>query len=144
LPVEQMNTLFKLSERLDRFCEILIATDELRELRARAAWLTLKLSHMTHPHVRTRMVHCTSSNGMTNTVVSAINMTTGQTIVLVSRMLELAEKKLNKTGRTVNMWRPKPHWTLFNCRKSWKDMIVAAKRRKGSSARNVFGEPAGN
>jgi hypothetical protein len=94
-----MNMLFKLSERLDRFCEILIATDELRELRVRAAWLTLKLSHMTHPHVRTRMVHCTSSNGMTNTVVSAINMTTGQTIVLVSRMRELAEKKAEQNWK---------------------------------------------
>lgn len=92
LPVEQLNTLFKFSEKNDRFCEILVVTDELEESRVKVVWLTLKLNQITHPHVRTRMLRCTSPEGLAETVKTTMNMTTGQTIIVASDTQKLAER----------------------------------------------------
>jgi hypothetical protein len=92
LPVEQLNTLFKFSEKNDRFCEILVVTDELEESRVKVVWLTLKLNRITHPHVRTRMIRCTSPEGLAETVKTTMNMTTGQTIIVASDTQKLAER----------------------------------------------------
>lgn len=92
LPVEQLNTLFKFSEKNDRFCEILVVTDELEESRVKVVWLTLKLNQITHPHVRTRMIRCTSPEGLAETVKTTMNMTTGQTIIVASDTQKLAER----------------------------------------------------
>ena len=92
LPIEQLNTLFKFSEKNDRFCEILVVTDELEESRVKVVWLTLKLNRITHPHVRTRMIRCTSPEGLAETVKTTMNMTTGQTIIVASDTQKLAEK----------------------------------------------------
>ena len=92
LPVEQLNTLFKFSEKNDRFCEILVVTDELEESRVKVVWLTLKLNRITHPHVRTRMIRCTSPEGLAETVKTTMNMTLGKTIMVASDTQKLAEK----------------------------------------------------
>ena len=92
LPVEQLNTLFKFSEKNDRFCEILVVTDELEESRVKVVWLTLKLNRITHPHVRTRMIRCTSPEGLAETVKTTMNMTLGQTIMVASDTQKLAER----------------------------------------------------
>jgi hypothetical protein len=91
-PVEQLNTLFKFSEKNDRFCEILVVTDELEESRVKVVWLTLKLNQIIHPHVRTRMLRCTSPEGLAETVKTTMNMTTGQTIIVASDTQKLAER----------------------------------------------------
>jgi len=91
-PVEQLNTLFKFSEKNDRFCEILVVTDELEESRVKVVWLTLKLNQITHPHVRTRMIRCTSPEGLAETVKTTMNMTPGQTIIVASDTQKLAER----------------------------------------------------
>lgn len=91
-PVEQLNTLFKFSEKNDRFCEILVVTDELEESRVKVVWLTLKLNQIIHTHVRTRMVRCTSPEGLAETVKSTMNMTPGQTIIVASDTQKLAER----------------------------------------------------
>jgi len=99
LPVEQLNTLFKFSEKNDRFCEILVVTDELEESRVRVVWLTLKLNQITHPHVRTRMIRCTSPEGLAETAKTAMNITTGQTIIVTSDTQKLAEKTAAQNGK---------------------------------------------
>ncbi|MCJ7423707.1 hypothetical protein MUP01_05505 [Candidatus Bathyarchaeota archaeon] len=94
--IEQINAIFKFSERYAGFCEILMLTDEIENTRLKVASLALRLNKASHPHVRTRIIRYTTPLGLTSLIETSINHAFGQKIVITGNMPEMAEmNKIN-------------------------------------------------
>jgi len=85
--VEQINAVFRFSNQYRGFCELIIVFDETaKETEAimKIAELAIKLNKVNHPHVRTRILHCTSPMSLNASVEMALAHSLGDKIMIVT------------------------------------------------------------
>lgn len=94
--VEQITTIFKLSERYPGFCEIIIIGNGIEDTAVKLVWLAMKLNKINHPHVRTKMIRYTSRLNINDLIETGINHALGQKIIIATNNPEKIEiEKIN-------------------------------------------------
>jgi hypothetical protein len=94
--VEQITTMFKLSERYSGFCEIMLIGNGAEDAAIKLAWLAIELNKIKHPHVRTKMIRYTSRVNMNDLIETGIKHALGQKIIIVTNDSEKIEmEKIN-------------------------------------------------
>jgi hypothetical protein len=94
--VEQISTMFMLSESYPGFCEIIIIGNGAGDAAIKLAWLTMTLNKIKHPYVRTKMIRYTSQLNMDDLIETGINHALGQKIVIATNDPEKIEiEKIN-------------------------------------------------
>ena len=94
--VEQITTIFKLSERYPGFCEIIIIGNGIEDAALKLVWLAMKLNKIKHPHVRTKMIRYTSRLNINDLIETGINHALGQKIIIATNNPEKIEiEKIN-------------------------------------------------
>jgi len=81
---EQVNAVFKFSERYPGFCELIIVSDVLENGIFQLVWLTVKLNKIGHPHVRTRIIRYASHVEPEELVKMGIKNALGEKIVIAA------------------------------------------------------------
>jgi hypothetical protein len=89
--IEQISTMFMLSERYHGFCEIIILGSEAAETLLKLAWLAMKLNKVRHPFVRTKMIRYTSELDIKDLIETGINHALGQRIIIATNNPEAIE-----------------------------------------------------
>jgi hypothetical protein len=82
--MEQINAVFKFSERYSGFCELIIVGDMLENGVFKLVWLTVKLNKVGHPHVRTRIIRYASHVEFEELVRTGIKSALGEKIVIAA------------------------------------------------------------
>jgi hypothetical protein len=85
--VEQINAIFRFSDHYRGFCELIVVVDETAkemEAIAKIAGLAVKINRVNHPHVRARVLHCTSPLSMNGSVEMALAHSLGDKIMIVA------------------------------------------------------------
>ena len=94
--VEQITTIFILSERYPGFCEIIIIGNGIEDTAVKLVWLAMKLNKINHPHVRTKMIRYTSRLNINDLIETGINHALGQKIIIATNNPEKIEiEKIN-------------------------------------------------
>jgi hypothetical protein len=83
-PIEQINAVFKFSERYPGFCELIIVSDVPENGVFKLFWLAVKLNKVGHPHVRTRIIRYTSHVEFEELVRTGIKNALGEKIVIAA------------------------------------------------------------
>jgi hypothetical protein len=91
LLVEQISTMFILSESYHGFCEIIIIGNGTGDAAIKLAWLTMTLNKIKHPYVRTKMIRYTSQLDINNLIETGINHALGQKIIIATNDPEKIE-----------------------------------------------------
>lgn len=82
--MEQINAVFKFSERYSGFCELIIVSDVLENGVFKLVWLMVKLNKVTHPHVRTRIIRYAPPVKFEELVRMGIKCSLGDKIVVAA------------------------------------------------------------
>jgi len=85
--VEQINAVFRFSDHYRGFCELIVVVDETAketEAIAKIAGLAVKINRVNHPHVRARVLHCTSTQSLNGSVEIALTHSLGDKIMIVA------------------------------------------------------------
>ncbi len=85
--VEQVNAVFRFSDQYKGFCELIIVVDETAretEAIAKVVGLAVKLNRVNHPHVRARILHCTSPLSLNGSVEKALMHSLGDKFLIVA------------------------------------------------------------
>ena len=85
--VEQVNAVFRFSNKYKGFCELMIVVDETAketEAIVKVVGLALKLNKLSHPHVRARILRCTSPLSLNESVEMALAHSLGDKFVIVA------------------------------------------------------------
>jgi glycosyltransferase involved in cell wall biosynthesis len=91
--IEQINTIFKLSERYPGFCEIIIVGNGTEDTALKIAWLAMKLNKIKHPYVRTKIIRYTSQLQINDLIETGINHALGQKIIIATNDPERIERE---------------------------------------------------
>jgi hypothetical protein len=91
--VEQITTIFTISEWYSGLCEIMILGNGAEDNAVKIAWLAMKLSKIKHPHVRTKMINFTSQLEINDVVETGIKHALGQKIIVVTGNPEKIESE---------------------------------------------------
>jgi hypothetical protein len=82
--MEQINAVFKFSERYQGFCELIIVSDLPENGVFNLIWLTIKLNKITHPHVRARIIRYASHVEAEELVKTGLKNALGEKIVIAA------------------------------------------------------------
>jgi hypothetical protein len=82
--VEQITTIFTISEAYSGFCEIIIIGNGAEDNAIKVAWLAMRLSKIRNPYVRTKMINFTSQLEINDLVETGIKHALGQRIIIVT------------------------------------------------------------
>ena len=85
--VEQVNAVFRFSNHYRGFCELIVVVDETAketEAIAKIVGLAVKINRVNHPHVRARILRCTSPLSLNGSVEMALAHSLGDRIVIVA------------------------------------------------------------
>jgi len=85
--VEQVNAVFRFSNKYKGFCELMIVVDETAketEAIVKVVGLALKLNKLSHPHVRARILRCTSPLSLNESVEVALAHSLGDKFMIVT------------------------------------------------------------
>jgi len=85
--VEQVNAVFRFSNHYKGFCELIVVVDETAketEAIAKIVGLAVKINRVNHPHVRARILRCTSPLSLNGSVEMALAHSLGDRIVIVA------------------------------------------------------------
>jgi glycosyltransferase involved in cell wall biosynthesis len=85
--VEQINAVFRFSDHYRGFCELIVVVDETAketEAIAKIVGLAVKINGVNHPHVRARVLHCTSTQSLNGSVEIALTHSLGDKIMIVA------------------------------------------------------------
>ena len=85
--VEQINAVFRFSDHYSGFCELIVVVDETAketEAIAKIVGLAVKINGVNHPHVRARILRCTSPLSMNESVEMALTHSLGDRIMIVA------------------------------------------------------------
>jgi len=94
--VEQIATMFTISESYSGFCEIIIMGNGAEDKAIKIAWLAMTLNKIKHPHVRTKMINFTSQLEINDLIETGIKHALGQKIIIVTENPEEIEsEKIN-------------------------------------------------
>ena len=94
--IEQITTIFALSERYRGFFEIIIVGSGTEDTALKLAWLAMKLNKIKHPFVRTKMIRYTSQLSINDLIETGINHALGQKIIIATNDPERIEmEKIN-------------------------------------------------
>jgi glycosyltransferase involved in cell wall biosynthesis len=94
--IEQISTIFTLSERYQGFYEIIIVGNGTADTVLKLAWLAMKLNKIRHPFVRTRMIRYTAELNIHDLIETGINHALGQKIIIATNNPEVIElEKIN-------------------------------------------------
>ena len=94
--IEQITTIFALSERYRGFFEIIIVGSGTEDTALKLAWLAMKLNKIKHPFVRTKMIRYTSQLSINDLIETGINHALGQKIIIATNDPETIEmEKIN-------------------------------------------------
>lgn len=94
--IEQITTIFALSERYRGFFEIIIVGSGTEDTALKLAWLAMKLNKINHPFVRTKMIRYTSQLSINDLIETGINHALGQKIIIATNDPERIEmEKIN-------------------------------------------------
>jgi hypothetical protein len=91
--VEQIATMFAISESYSGFCEIIIIGNGAEEKAIKIAWLAMKLNKIKHSHVRTKMINFTSQLEINDLIETGIKHALGQKIIIVTENPEEIESE---------------------------------------------------
>ena len=93
LLVEQIGTIFKLSEQYDGFCEIIMVANGTEDTAVKIAWLAMKLNKEKHPYVRTRTIRYASQVDISEMICTGIGQALGQKLVIITDDSKRIEKE---------------------------------------------------
>jgi hypothetical protein len=82
--IEQINAVFKLSERYPGFCELIIVSDVPENWVFKLLWLAVKLNKVGHPYVRTRIIRFASQVEFEELVRTGIKSALGEKIIIAT------------------------------------------------------------
>ena len=85
--VEQVNAVFRFSNHYKGFCELIVVVDETAketEAISKIVGLAVKINRVNHPHVRARILRCTSPLSLNGSVEMALAHSLGDRIVIVA------------------------------------------------------------
>jgi glycosyltransferase involved in cell wall biosynthesis len=91
--VEQINAIFKLSERYSGFCEIIMVGNGTEDTALKIAWLAMKLNKIKHPYVRTKIIGYTSQLNINDLIETGIGQALGQKIIIATNDTEGIERE---------------------------------------------------
>jgi glycosyltransferase involved in cell wall biosynthesis len=105
--IEQISTMFILSESYPGFCEIIIIGDGTGDAAVKIAWLAMTLNKIKHPHVRTKVIKYTSRLNISDLIETGINHALGQKIIIATNNPEKIEieKISGLMGRDISITR---------------------------------------
>jgi glycosyltransferase involved in cell wall biosynthesis len=94
--IEQISTIFTLSEHYHGFCEIIVVGNGSADTMLKLAWLAMKLNQPKHPFVRTRLIRYTAELNIDDLIETGVNHALGQKIIIVTNNPEAVElEKIN-------------------------------------------------
>jgi hypothetical protein len=94
--VDQITTMFTLSERYHGFCEIIVVGNGTEDAAIKLAWLAMKLNKANHPYVRTKVITYTSQLSVNDLIETGLNQALGQKIIIATNHPEKIEmEKIN-------------------------------------------------
>ncbi len=82
--MEQINAVFKFSERYSGFCELIIVSNGMENGVFKLVWLTTKLNKLGHPHVRTKIIRYASHVELEEQVRTGVNSALGKKIIIAT------------------------------------------------------------
>jgi len=82
--LEQINAVFKFSDRYPGFCELIIVSDVLENGIFKLIWLTIKLNKIGHIHVRTKIIRYASRVEFEELVKTGVKSALGERIVIAA------------------------------------------------------------
>jgi glycosyltransferase involved in cell wall biosynthesis len=93
LLIEQIGTIFKLSEQYPGFCEIIIVANGTEDTAIKIAWLAMKLNKTKHPYVRTRTIRYASQVDISEMISTGVDHALGQKIMIITDDPKRIEKQ---------------------------------------------------
>ena len=94
LLIEEINTIFKFSELYPGFCELIVVTDEEKNVIVKLAWIAMKLNKENHPYVRTKIIRYISKVNIKNLIETGLKTALGEKIIIATNNLKIKLKQI--------------------------------------------------